>query len=167
MAAATASPRAAPAWSWCSTTPGPRRRQWNQFTEIAVKRVLTRDGTSSYFINNQPVRRRDVQDVFLGTGLATRLRHHWPGHHLAHHRESKPLKSCGSSSKKQPASPNTKERRRETENRLKDTRENLTASKTSCASWRQPGEAGEAGRGRVHLPQPAGHRHARCTSCGS
>jgi chromosome segregation protein len=46
--------------------------QWSQFTEIAVKRVLTRDGTSSYYINNQPVRRRDVQDVFLGTGLGPR-----------------------------------------------------------------------------------------------
>lgn len=32
--------------------------------------VFTRDGNSSYFINNQPVRRRDVQDVFLGPGLA-------------------------------------------------------------------------------------------------
>ncbi|MDE2122833.1 MAG: AAA family ATPase, partial [Betaproteobacteria bacterium] len=38
---------------------------WGKFTEIAVKRVLTRDGTSSYFINNQVVRRRDVQDIFL------------------------------------------------------------------------------------------------------
>ena len=46
--------------------------QWSQFLEIAVKRVLTRDGTSSYYINNQPVRRRDVQDVFLGTGLGPR-----------------------------------------------------------------------------------------------
>ena len=46
--------------------------QWGQFLEIAVKRVLTRDGTSSYYINNQPVRRRDVQDVFLGTGLGPR-----------------------------------------------------------------------------------------------
>ena len=45
---------------------------WNQFGEIAVKRVLTRDGGSSYYINNQPVRRRDVQDVFLGTGLGPR-----------------------------------------------------------------------------------------------
>ena len=34
--------------------------------------MLTRDGTSSYYINNQPVRRRDVQDVFLGTGLGPR-----------------------------------------------------------------------------------------------
>ena len=46
--------------------------QWAQYAEIAVKRVLTRDGTSSYYINNQPVRRRDVQDVFLGTGLGPR-----------------------------------------------------------------------------------------------
>ena len=46
--------------------------QWNQYAEIAVKRVLTRDGNSSYYINNQPVRRRDVQDVFLGTGLGPR-----------------------------------------------------------------------------------------------
>ena len=45
---------------------------WNQFGEIAVKRVLTRDGGSSYYINNQPVRRRDVQDVFMGTGLGPR-----------------------------------------------------------------------------------------------
>ena len=34
--------------------------QCNAFAEIAVKRVLTRDGSSSYFINNQPVRRRDI-----------------------------------------------------------------------------------------------------------
>ena len=46
--------------------------QWNQYEEVAVRRVLTRDGTSSYFINNQAVRRRDVQDVFLGTGLGPR-----------------------------------------------------------------------------------------------
>jgi chromosome segregation protein len=60
--------------------------QWSQFAEIAVKRVLTRDGSSSYYINNQVVRRRDVQDVFLGTGLgATCLCHHWPGHHQPHH----------------------------------------------------------------------------------
>ena len=46
--------------------------QWNQYGEIAVKRVLTRDGNSSYYINNQPVRRRDVQDVFPGHGLGPR-----------------------------------------------------------------------------------------------
>ncbi|MCK7496245.1 MAG: AAA family ATPase [Comamonadaceae bacterium] len=46
--------------------------QWGSFAEISVKRVLTRDGASSYYINNQSVRRRDVQDMFLGTGLGPR-----------------------------------------------------------------------------------------------
>jgi chromosome segregation protein len=46
--------------------------QWATYAEIAVRRVLTRDGTSSYFINNQLVRRRDVHDIFLGTGLGSR-----------------------------------------------------------------------------------------------
>ncbi|MFN8821300.1 MAG: AAA family ATPase, partial [Betaproteobacteria bacterium] len=46
--------------------------EWGRFAEITVKRVLTRDGTSSYSINNQTVRRRDVQDMFLGTGLGPR-----------------------------------------------------------------------------------------------
>ena len=41
--------------------------QWSAYGEIAVKRVLTRDGTSSYYINNLPARRRDIQDIFLGT----------------------------------------------------------------------------------------------------
>ena len=42
--------------------------QWSTFAEISVKRTLTRDGTSTYYINNQAVRRRDIQDIFLGTG---------------------------------------------------------------------------------------------------
>jgi len=46
--------------------------QWSAFSEISVRRVLTRDGTSSYLVNNQQVRRRDVHDIFLGTGLGTR-----------------------------------------------------------------------------------------------
>jgi len=45
---------------------------WNQYSEISVKRVLTRDGASTYYINQQAVRRRDVQDIFLGTGLGPR-----------------------------------------------------------------------------------------------
>ena len=98
--------------------------QWNQFTEIAVKRVLTRDGTSSYFINNQPVRRRDVQDVFLGTGLGPRAYAIIGQGTISRIIESKPeelrmfLEEAAGVSK-------YKERRRETENRLKDTRENL------------------------------------------
>ncbi|MBJ6938346.1 hypothetical protein, partial [Vibrio cholerae] len=45
---------------------------WSQYAEIAVKRVLERDGQSDYYINNTRVRRRDVIDVFLGTGLGPR-----------------------------------------------------------------------------------------------
>ncbi len=98
---------------------------WNQFTEIAVKRVLTRDGTSSYYINNQPVRRRDVQDVFLGTGLGPRAYAIIGQGTISRIIESRPeelrlfLEEAAGVSK-------YKERRRETENRLKDTRENLT-----------------------------------------
>nr|WP_315490863.1 chromosome segregation protein SMC [uncultured Rhodoferax sp.] len=99
--------------------------QWGQFAEIAVKRVLTRDGTSSYFINNQPVRRRDVQDVFLGTGLGPRAYAIIGQGTISRIIESKPeelrlfLEEAAGVSK-------YKERRRETENRLSDTRENLT-----------------------------------------
>lgn len=99
--------------------------QWNTFAEIAVKRVLTRDGTSSYFINNQPVRRRDVQDVFLGTGLGPRAYAIIGQGTISRIIESRPeelrmfLEEAAGVSK-------YKERRRETENRLKDTRENLT-----------------------------------------
>src|ERR1700749_931452 len=99
--------------------------QWATFTEIAVKRVLTRDGTSSYYINNQPVRRRDVQDVFLGTGLGPRAYAIIGQGTISRLIGSKPeelrlfLEEAAGVSK-------YKERRRETENRLKDTRENLT-----------------------------------------
>ena len=99
--------------------------QWNQFAEIAVKRVLTRDGGSSYYINNQPVRRRDVQDVFMGTGLGPRAYAIIGQGTISRIIESRPeelrlfLEEAAGVSK-------YKERRRETENRLKDTRENLT-----------------------------------------
>jgi chromosome segregation protein len=99
--------------------------QWNQYIEIAVKRVLTRDGTSSYYINNQPVRRRDVQDVFLGTGLGPRAYAIIGQGTISRIIESRPeelrlfLEEAAGVSK-------YKERRRETENRLAGTRENLT-----------------------------------------
>ena len=98
---------------------------WNAFQEIAVRRVLTRDGTSSYFINNQNVRRRDVHDVFLGTGLGPRAYAIIGQGTISRIIESRPeelrlfLEEAAGVSK-------YKERRRETENRLKDTRENLT-----------------------------------------
>ncbi|MDB5844179.1 MAG: chromosome segregation protein [Polaromonas sp.] len=98
--------------------------QWGQYEEIAVKRVLTRDGTSSYYLNNQPVRRRDVQDVFLGTGLGPRAYAIIGQGTISRIIESKPeelrlfLEEAAGVSK-------YKERRRETANRLSDTRENL------------------------------------------
>ena len=99
--------------------------QWGQYGEVAVRRVLTRDGTSSYFLNNQPVRRRDVQDVFLGTGLGPRAYAIIGQGTISRIIESRPeelrlfLEEAAGVSK-------YKERRRETENRLSDTRENLT-----------------------------------------
>jgi chromosome segregation protein len=99
--------------------------QWSQYSEIAVKRVLTRDGQSSYYINNQPVRRRDVQDIFLGTGLGPRAYAIIGQGMISRIIEAKPdelrvfLEEAAGVSK-------YKERRRETENRLQDTRENLT-----------------------------------------
>ena len=99
--------------------------QWSQYAEVAVKRVLTRDGTSSYYINNQAVRRKDIQDIFLGTGLGPRAYAIIGQGMISRIIEAKPddmrifLEEAAGVSK-------YKERRRETENRLGDTRENLT-----------------------------------------
>ncbi|MEY2995027.1 MAG: chromosome segregation protein [Pseudomonadota bacterium] len=99
--------------------------QWAQYAQISVRRVLTRDGNSSYFINNQSVRRRDVHDVFLGTGLGPRAYAIIGQGTISRIIESRPeelrlfLEEAAGVSK-------YKERRRETANRLSDTRENLT-----------------------------------------
>ena len=98
---------------------------WGQYAEIAVKRVLTRDGTSTYMINNQVVRRRDIQDIFLGTGLGPRAYAIIGQGMITRIIEARPdelrvfLEEAAGVSK-------YKERRRETESRLADTRENLT-----------------------------------------
>ncbi|ETD72491.1 chromosome partitioning protein Smc [Pelistega indica] len=98
--------------------------QWSVYSEIAVRRVLTRDGTSSYFINNQQVRRRDVHDIFLGTGLGARGYAIIGQGMINRLIEAKPeelrvyLEEAAGVSR-------YKERRRETENRLADTHENL------------------------------------------
>jgi chromosome segregation protein len=99
--------------------------QWGQYAEIAVKRTLTRDGASNYYINNQVVRRRDIQDIFLGTGLGPRAYAIIGQGMISRIIEARPedlrifLEEAAGVSK-------YKERRRETENRLQDTRENLT-----------------------------------------
>ena len=97
---------------------------WNQYSEISVKRVLTRDGASTYYINQQAVRRRDVQDIFMGTGLGPRAYAIIGQGMIARLIEARPeelrvfLEEAAGVSK-------YKERRRETGNRLQDTRDNL------------------------------------------
>ena len=98
--------------------------QWSQYAEISVKRVLQRDGESSYYINNTQVRRRDVQDIFLCTGLGPRAYAIIEQGMISRVIEARPeelrvfLEEAAGVSK-------YKERRRETEHRLADTRENL------------------------------------------
>ncbi len=98
--------------------------QWSQYAEIAVKRTLTRDGTSTYYINGQAVRRRDIQDIFLGTGLGPRAYAIIGQGMISRIIESRPeelrifLEEAAGVSR-------YKERRRETENRIHDTHENL------------------------------------------
>ncbi len=97
---------------------------WAQYAELSVKRVLSRDGDSSYYINGQHVRRRDVQDIFLGTGLGPRAYSIIEQGMISRVITSKPeelrvfLEEAAGVSK-------YRERRRETELRLEDTRENL------------------------------------------
>jgi chromosome segregation protein len=98
--------------------------QWSQYSEIAVKRVLDRDGESSYYINNIHVRRRDVIDLFMGTGLGPRAYAIIEQGMISRIIEAKPeelrffLEEAAGVTK-------YKERRRETENRLSDARENI------------------------------------------
>ena len=98
---------------------------WSQYAELSVKRVLTRSGDSVYYINQMQVRRRDLLDVFLGTGLSART--------------SYAIIEQGMISRIIDARPDElrafleeaagisryKERRRETETRLEHARENL------------------------------------------
>jgi len=98
--------------------------QWSQYAELAVKRVLTRTGDSEYYINNLRVRRKDIQDVFLGTGLGARAYAIIEQGMISRIIEAKPdelrvfLEEAAGITK-------YKERRRETEGRIADTRENL------------------------------------------
>jgi chromosome segregation protein len=98
--------------------------QWGAYAELSIKRVLTRDGDSTYYINNIPVRRRDIHDLFLGTGLGPRAYAIIEQGMIARVIEARPeelrvfLEEAAGVSK-------YRERRRETESRIADTRENL------------------------------------------
>jgi len=94
------------------------------YAEISAKRLVTRDGQSKYFLNGTKCRRRDIADLFLGTGLGPRSYAIIEQGMISRLIEAKPeelrvfLEEAAGISK-------YKERRRETENRIRHTRENL------------------------------------------
>ena len=99
--------------------------EWGSYAEISVRRELTRDGASKYTINNTRARRRDVVDLFLGTGLGGRSNYAVIEQGAVNRLiEARPedmrqvLEEAAGISK-------YKERRRETENRIRHTRDNL------------------------------------------
>lgn len=95
-----------------------------QYAEIAVRRLVTRDGQSNYFFNGQKCRRRDIADLFMGTGLGPRSYAIIGQGMISRLIEARPddlrstLEEAAGISK-------YKERRRETENRMRRTQENL------------------------------------------
>ena len=98
--------------------------EYAKFAEISVKREVTREGQSKYFLNGISCRRRDVTDLFLGTGLGPRSYAIIEQGMIARIVEAKPeelrtyVEEAAGVSK-------YRERRRETESRISRTRENL------------------------------------------
>ena len=98
--------------------------QYAGYNEISVKRTVGRDALSTYFLNGARCRRRDITDLFLGTGLGPRSYSIIEQGMISQVVESRPedlrvyLEEAAGISK-------YKERRRETENRIRHTRENL------------------------------------------
>ena len=97
---------------------------WASYGEIAIKRLVSRDGQSGYFLNGTRCRRRDIADLFLGTGLGPRSYAIIEQGMISRVIEARPeelrvfLEEAAGISK-------YKERRRETETRIGHTRENL------------------------------------------
>ncbi|HEC04883.1 MAG TPA: chromosome segregation protein SMC [Thiothrix sp.] len=98
--------------------------EYAKFTEIAIKRQVTREGSSKYFLNGSKCRRRDITDIFLGTGLGPRSYAIIEQGMISRLIDAKPeelrvyLEEAAGISK-------YRQRRRETENRMRHTRENL------------------------------------------
>ena len=98
--------------------------EYAKYNEVAIKRVVTRDAQSNYYLNSTKCRRKDITDIFLGTGLGPRSYAIIEQGMISRLIEAKPeelrifIEEAAGISK-------YKERRRETENRMKRTRENL------------------------------------------
>ena len=98
--------------------------EYARFNEISVKRTVSRDGQSSYFLNNTRCRRRDIVDVFLGTGLGARSYSIIEQGMISQIVEARP-EDLRSHFEEAAGISKYKERRKETESRMKQTRENL------------------------------------------
>ena len=98
--------------------------EYASYSEIAVRRKVTRDGQSNYYLNGSKCRRRDITDIFLGTGLGPRSYAIIEQGMISRLIEARPdelrvyIEEAAGISK-------YKERRRETENRMRRTIENL------------------------------------------
>ncbi|HQQ57872.1 MAG TPA: chromosome segregation protein SMC [Thermomonas sp.] len=98
--------------------------EYAAFNEISVKRTVSRDGQSGYYLNGGKCRRRDITDLFLGTGLGPRSYSIIEQGMISQVIDAKPeelrvyLEEAAGISK-------YKERRKETETRIRHTRENL------------------------------------------
>ena len=98
--------------------------EYANFTEVSVKRRVDREAQSTYFLNGTKCRRKDITDIFLGTGLGARSYSIIEQGMVSRLIESKPeelrvyIEEAAGISK-------YKERRKETENRVKRTKENL------------------------------------------
>src|SRR5690606_39407420 len=98
--------------------------EYSNYAEISVKRVVTRDGRSDYYLNQTKCRRRDITDLFLGTGLGPRSYAIIEQGMISRLIESKPqelrvfIEEAACISK-------YKERRRDTEQRIQTTRDTL------------------------------------------
>jgi chromosome segregation protein len=105
-------------------TEGRLTGEYAAFSEISIKRKVTREGVSQYYLNGTKCRRRDVTDIFLGTGMGPRSYAIIEQGMISKLIESRPedlrvyLEEAAGISK-------YKERRRETENRMRRTQDNL------------------------------------------
>jgi chromosome segregation protein len=98
--------------------------QYAGYAEVSLKRVVSRDGTSAYFLNGARCRRKDITQLFLGTGLGSRSYAIIEQGMISRVIEARPEELRGFIEEAAGIS-KYKERRRETENRISHTRENL------------------------------------------
>ncbi|MGY6554552.1 MAG: chromosome segregation protein SMC [Wenzhouxiangella sp.] len=98
--------------------------EYGAYSEISVKRQVSRDGQSGYFLNGTRCRRKDITDLFLGTGLGPRSYAIIEQGMISQIVEARPEDLRGFLEEAAGVS-RYKERRRETENRIRHTRENL------------------------------------------